>query len=317
MARSDSLPPADAVAANALLVAVRQSADVICDRWSISLLLAAFLGARRFADFIALTGASGGILTTRLKKLARDGLLLKTPYSRRPLRHDYWLTNMGREFFAVVVELVRWEQRWFPDPTNPIQTMIERTAPERLAAPLRCPACGEAITARSVDVEVSRALLRAMPPKTSPYRRSTISRDTPAAAAPPLLGPSLDLLGDKWSIEIINCAFLPIRRFGEFRALTGIAANILTDRLNRLVEVGFLAKGDDRRPGRSPAGYYLTEVGIAFYPVLLRMQDWADDWITDRYSSPVALIHRPCGATLYPRSAAARAVLRGVQAAEA
>jgi DNA-binding HxlR family transcriptional regulator len=293
------LSSADAVAANALLVAVRQSADVICDRWSLSLVLAAFLGARRFADFIALTGVSGGLLTTRLKKLESDGLLLKTPYSRRPLRHDYWLTNMGREFFDVVAELVRWEQRWFPDPDNPILQMIETTAPGRLAEPLRCRTCGEPIIARGVDVEVSRALLRKIPPKRSTWRRSTVTRETPASA-PPLLGPSLDLLGDKWSIELINCAFLPIRRFGDFRALTGIAANILTDRLNRLVDVGFLSRGDDRSAERA-GGYYLTEEGVSFYPALLRIQEWADDWITERYSSPVALIHRSCGAAIHPR----------------
>jgi hypothetical protein len=97
---------------------------------------------------------------------------------------------------------------------------------------LRCATYGEAITAGSVEVEVSRGLLREIPPKSSPYRRSTTSRDKPATA-PALLGPSLDLLGDKWSIEIINCAFLPVRRFGDFTSRTGIAANILTDRLNR------------------------------------------------------------------------------------
>lgn len=305
--KNNATPAADAVASNSLLIAVRQAADVICDRWSLSVLLAAFLGARRYNDFAENSGATGGLLTARLRRLEADGLLLTTPYSRRPLRHDYWLTNMGREFFDVVVELVKWEQRWFPNPANPILQLIQETAPDRLVDRLRCPSCGVPVTARSVEIRVIRALLRQMPVKRSGYRRSTVDRDSHPTA---LLGPSLDLLGDKWSIEIINCAFLPLRRFKEFRAQTGIAANILSDRLRRLVEVGFLNPGDARNGTRLGGGYYLTEMGISFYPVLLRMQDWADDWITDRYSSPVALIHRPCGSTIYPRAAARSEKLR-------
>ena len=298
-------PAADAVAANALLVAVRQAADVVCDRWCLSIVLAAFVGDRRFNEFAERTGATGGLLTNRLRRLVDDGLLLMTPYSRHPERHDYWLTNMGREFFDVVLELVAWEQRWFPAPLNAMLRLIEATAPERLNERLRCRGCGDEITARGVDVRVMRSLLREIPAKRTGFRRSTINSNNHDAAVQPLLGPALDLLGDKWSIEIINCAFLPIRRFKDFRALTGIAGNILSDRLNRLVDVGFLARGDDRASAKS--GYYLTEIGISFYPVLLRMQDWADNWITDRYRSPVALIHRACGQTIYPRPPSAMA----------
>ena len=296
VAAGQPVAPSNAVAANALLVAVRQSADIICDRWSLSVVLAAFLGASRFNDFVLQTGVTGSLLTARLRRLETAGIIMKVPYSRRPVRHEYRLTNMGSEFYAVVVEMVRWEQRWFPDHTNPVFQLVRNRSSQFLLEPPACKACGKPVSARDVTLKISRALLQRMPEKQTVQRRSTIDRGSePFAKA--LLGISLDILGDKWSIEIINCAFLRVHRFREFRNHIGIAANILTDRLNRLVGAGFLRRGDARTKMPTP-GYWLTEEGLSFYPVLLRMQDWADTWITDRYRSPVALIHRPCGHVL-------------------
>lgn len=261
------------------------------------MLLAALLGARRFNDFVERTGVTGGLLTARMRRLEAAGLFIAVPYSRRPLRHEYRLTTMGEELYAVVVEMVRWEQRWFPDPTNPMLQLVRSRSPDALAAPVACAACGLPILARDVDVKVSRTLLQKMPDKQTEHRRSTIDSGS-QPTAPALLGTSLDLLGDKWSIELINCAFLGLHRFGEFRAHTGIAANILTDRMNRLTNAGFLSRGDARLSDKPAPGYWLSEEGLSFYPVLLRMQDWADAWITDRVRSPVTLLHRPCGKTL-------------------
>lgn len=288
-----AITPSDPVAVNAMLIAVRQSANVICDRWSLSVVLAALLGARRFSDFVERTGVTGGLLTARMRRLEAAGLFVAVPYSRRPLRHEYRLTNMGEELYAVVVEMVRWEQRWFPEPANPMLQLIDARSPEALTMPVACKACGLPILARDVSIKISRTLLQKMPDKQMDHRRSTIDSAS-EPIAPALLGTSLDLLGDKWSIELINCAFLGLHRFGEFRAYTGIAANILTDRMNRLMSTGFLYRGDSRHSGKPAPGYWLTEEGLSFYPVLLRMQDWADAWISDRVRSPITLTHRPC-----------------------
>ena len=299
---------ADELATNAMLVAVRQSAGIICDRWSISIVLAVMLGTRRFNSIAEVSGVTGGMLAMRLRRLEEDGLLIRIPYSRRPLRHEYRLTNMGGELVDVFAEMVRWERRWFPGQRSVVDDFIAATAPEALEGNAACSVCGLVVDARAVDVRVSRALMQKVPNKESSYRRSSITSATPSTGTP-LLGVSLDLLGDTWSIEIINCAFLRLHRFGDYRATTGIAANILSDRLGRLVACGFMRRGgtDDDDTER---GYWLTEEGISFYPTLLRMQDWADKWISGRTRSPVTLIHRPCGASLHlrplPKSEAAQ-----------
>ena len=95
---------------------------------------------------------------------------------------------------------------------------------------------------------------------------------------------------DPGGLEILICAFMPLRRFGEFREATGIAANILADRLQRLRDAEVLTQAD--------SGYRLTDRGVDLYGALVAVQSWADDWITRRYRSPVLLIHRACGERL-------------------
>jgi DNA-binding HxlR family transcriptional regulator len=114
---------------------------------------------------------------------------------------------------------------------------------------------------------------------------------------PQLLGPSLDIFGDKWGIEILLCAFLRIRRFGDFRESIGIAANILSDRLERLVAAGLMTK--DRDP-TNPSGYRLTAKGVDVYAITVSIHEWADTWVRGRYRSPVRLIHAACGEAFWP-----------------
>ena len=110
----------------------------------------------------------------------------------------------------------------------------------------------------------------------------------------------LAVLGDKWSIEVMVCAFFGVHQFGDFGARIGTATNILADRLNRLVEAGLLRRtldGDRYRKGL----YLVTAKGRDFYGILIAIQSWADDWIDHRVRSPVKLRHTACGKVLQPR----------------
>jgi DNA-binding HxlR family transcriptional regulator len=282
----------DAAALNGMLMAVRQGSDVICDRWALSLVIAAFLGDSRFAQFMKRTGLASRLATTRLRMLVEQGIMVKLPYSIRPLRHEYLLTNMGRALFDVVLQMVRWEQNWRQD--DAMATMVEQLCGRPLKLELRCRACGEIVSARDIQRKISRAELQQKPAKQSLHRRSIIT-GTEAAATPGLLGESLDVFGDKWGIEILVCAFTGLHRFNDFRAATGISANILSDRLGRLVAIGIL----DAASGEGEYGYKLTRKGIDTYGVLVTLQDWSDAWLSQRYRSPVILIHKLCGKSFH------------------
>ncbi|MGW0484502.1 winged helix-turn-helix transcriptional regulator [Nonomuraea sp. NPDC003214] len=85
---------------------------------------------------------------------------------------------------------------------------------------------------------------------------------------------TLDLVGDRWSLLVVRDAMDGARSFTEFQRRTGIARNILTDRLRKLVAHGLLAQ----RP--APSGrrqeYVLTDAGRDLFPVIVTLRQWGE-----------------------------------------
>lgn len=104
---------------------------------------------------------------------------------------------------------------------------------------------------------------------------------------------TLDVVGDKWTLLVIRDAFYGVRRFEHFTRDLGIARNVLTDRLGRLVDAGILERQlyQDRPPRYE---YRLTRKGRDLLPVLVTLMRWGDTWTPDD-EPPVDLIHRDCG----------------------
>lgn len=107
-----------------------------------------------------------------------------------------------------------------------------------------------------------------------------------ATGAPCLLDRSLEMVGDRWTMRILREAFCGVERFDVFQARLGVARNVLSDRLRRLVEGGLLAW--QLYCGAPPRyAYRLTPRGRDFEPVFLSILDW-----TSRHL--VADIPAPC-----------------------
>ncbi|HJR44888.1 MAG TPA: helix-turn-helix domain-containing protein [Actinomycetota bacterium] len=105
---------------------------------------------------------------------------------------------------------------------------------------------------------------------------------------------ALEVVGERWSLLILRDAFYGVRRFDDFQQDLGVARNILTDRLNKLVGHGVLEKTQyEERPPRYE--YRLTEKGRDLLPVLLTMMSWGDRWAGEGVAPPVTLTHTTCG----------------------
>jgi DNA-binding HxlR family transcriptional regulator len=109
----------------------------------------------------------------------------------------------------------------------------------------------------------------------------------------------LNLFGDNWTWLIIREAFYGATRFKDFQRNTGIARNILSSRLSRLVEEGILAKADIGAQGTRFA-YTLTPRGQSLQPLLLAMTQWGNAQLYGPGREPVLVLDRATGEPLLP-----------------
>ena len=102
---------------------IADALEILGDRWSLLVVRECSYGVHRFSEMQRNTGAATDILTSRLKRLEAAGILRREPYSSRPVRHEYFLTEAGQELFPVLLGLREWgERRLHPDtaPVNPV-----------------------------------------------------------------------------------------------------------------------------------------------------------------------------------------------------
>lgn len=106
---------------------------------------------------------------------------------------------------------------------------------------------------------------------------------------------ALEAMGERWSFMILRASFNGLHHFEEFLDELGIARNILSNRLTRLVESGILKRApcaDDRRK----IEYRLTEKGMDLLPAMIALRQWGERWGAGVPSNPVladARDHRP------------------------
>ncbi len=88
---------------------------------------------------------------------------------------------------------------------------------------------------------------------------------------------AVELIGEKWAFLIVRGAFNDLHHFEEFQAGLGIARNILSDRLAKLVNGEILQRTLDPSDRRKVI-YSLTPKGEALMPVILALRQWSEDW---------------------------------------
>jgi DNA-binding HxlR family transcriptional regulator len=103
-----------------------------------------------------------------------------------------------------------------------------------------------------------------------------------------------NIIGDSWTILVLRELFWGSARYEEIAKNTGIASNILANRLKKLVDHDIISKrvveSDARR-----FDYALTAKGKALFPVLMAVMAWGDRWSAGESGPLVQLRHRSCG----------------------
>ncbi|MGY1829563.1 winged helix-turn-helix transcriptional regulator [Geodermatophilus sp. SYSU D01180] len=115
---------------------------VVGEKWSLLVLREAFLGVRRFADLQRALGAPKAVLTDRLNSLVAQDLLARVPYQEEGARqrHEYRLTERGRDLYPALVALMQWGDRWLAEDGVPPLALTHRDCGAPVALGLRCAA---------------------------------------------------------------------------------------------------------------------------------------------------------------------------------
>ena len=135
--------------------ALEAALDRVGDRWSLLLVDALLSGGRRFGELRNdLPGLAPNILTERLRRLEREGIVIATPYSTRPPRMEYSLTGDGRDLASALRLLADWGSRR--------GELGEPLRHDRCGTPLEarwyCPTCTTAISDAETDGQETRRL---------------------------------------------------------------------------------------------------------------------------------------------------------------
>jgi DNA-binding HxlR family transcriptional regulator len=137
-------PQAAARATSGLATAL----DRVGDRWTLLLVEAMLRRSYRFGELVeALDGIAPNILADRLRRLERDGIVIATPYSRRPIRMEYALTADGLELAGALRLLADWGTRRGGS-GEPLRHDLCGTP---LEARWHCPTCGRSVADDEAD----------------------------------------------------------------------------------------------------------------------------------------------------------------------
>jgi DNA-binding HxlR family transcriptional regulator len=134
---------------------VARSMAVLGERWAMLVLREAFYGTTRFDEFERHLGIAPNILSARLKDLTEHGLLEKVPLAEprgAGARHEYRLTERGRDFFPAYLALKAWADRWMAGPDGPPILLEDAVTGRPVEAPPALSAAGTPL--RPEDVRI-------------------------------------------------------------------------------------------------------------------------------------------------------------------
>ncbi|MGW2082796.1 winged helix-turn-helix transcriptional regulator [Streptomyces sp. NPDC001939] len=126
---------------------IARTMDLLGDWWTPLVLREAFYGIKRFDVFQAELGIARNTLADRLRRLVDEGLMEKRAYQHEPVRYDYVLTDMGRDFFGVLAAMNRWGDRWLAEEAGPPVVFHHDRCGQEGHVEVVCSECKEPMTA--------------------------------------------------------------------------------------------------------------------------------------------------------------------------
>src|SRR3984885_10284099 len=275
---------------------VARTLDIVSDAWAFLIIREAFFGTQTFEAFRAALGIPRATLTDRLRKLTQLAIFRQVA-SGSSQRKEYRLTKMGFDLYPSFIALMQFGDRWLSKGEPAPLTLIHTTCGCDSHPNVTCSHCGESVGARDAEYRDGPGAGRC-PAKEGRNTRRASDGSRFLLGRPSSVSRALEIIGDKWSFMVVREAFFANRRYDKIQSELGIAPNILTDRLNRLVASGVFRR---RQYHTSPDRYeyLLTDMGLDLYGPFIAMLRWGDRWLS-KGRPPLILTHLKCGHDFEP-----------------
>ena len=130
--------------------AIARTADLIGDGWTLLIMREACLGTRRFEEFQRNLGTGRNILTERLNMLVGKGLLTRVAYRDRPVRHEYRLSDKGRDVYPILAAMMAFGDKWLLGNDGPPVVLHHTAWGHDMHAVVVCSECAQPLDIRSV-----------------------------------------------------------------------------------------------------------------------------------------------------------------------
>ncbi len=130
---------------------IARALEIVGERWTLLIVRDILLGVRRFEDLQRDLGIARNVLSARLEKLTRDGIIERVRYNEHPPRDEYLLTEQGLDLWPAIVALMQWGDRHRPSPGGPPTVLVHKGCGGTLSAHRTCERCGAELEVRDVE----------------------------------------------------------------------------------------------------------------------------------------------------------------------
>ncbi|MDP5052985.1 MAG: winged helix-turn-helix transcriptional regulator [Congregibacter sp.] len=275
---------------------INRALDQVGDKWCLLIIQEVFWGISNFSGMLAATGASRGVLSDRLKWLQAIGCLRTRSPPGSSRFSSYHLTQKSLRLHASAMMAIQWERKYYQTPELDQIQLVHAGCGKAFTPQMQCKECRGDLDGRQVLYSPGPGATQDRRQKKVRRRSSLSSAEVPSQHS--VYRNLIDLVGDRWTANLIALAFHGSSRFDELHRALPVATNILSDRLKLLEQEGiFGARAYQQRPRRCE--YYLTEKGWDLFPYFLTLLQWGDRWCDAlQKGPPVELVHRLCGRPL-------------------
>jgi DNA-binding HxlR family transcriptional regulator len=128
---------------------IARTLEVLGDRWTLLIVRDSMFAPRRFDDYLHRLEIARNVLADRLGRLTDEGILERVPYQERPLRHEYRITEKGRDLLPVLVAMIDWGDRYHA-PAGPPREVVHSDCGGHVGQHLTCAECHSTVTADDV-----------------------------------------------------------------------------------------------------------------------------------------------------------------------